>query len=185
MAEGIGMWQCGKCRERVEDNFEVCWNCGTSRDGTEDPNFRKAEEAPVPSIEQHSGLPPAPPRQDVTGAYEFTPAQNEVIRGLAWNMRVVGVVMLVAGGLGLLTGVVSRDVGVLVQGILALVIGGFTLQASGAFRQIVETRGNDIAYLMEALGAIRRLYTLQVILLGIAVVVLVLAFCVTHWGRVR
>src|SRR5262245_51819712 len=38
------MWQCVKCRERVEDSFDVCWNCGTSRDGTEDPTFEQAKE---------------------------------------------------------------------------------------------------------------------------------------------
>lgn len=41
------MWPCVNCREKLEDNFDVCWNCGTSRDGTEDPDFRKADEAPA------------------------------------------------------------------------------------------------------------------------------------------
>lgn len=43
------MWQCTKCRESVEDSFEVCWNCGTSRDGVEDPSFQKAEDTEVDS----------------------------------------------------------------------------------------------------------------------------------------
>ena len=34
------MWDCPKCSERIEDTFEVCWNCGTSNDGHEDPDFR-------------------------------------------------------------------------------------------------------------------------------------------------
>lgn len=38
------MWQCIKCREKLEDDFEVCWNCGTSREGVEDPDFRKADD---------------------------------------------------------------------------------------------------------------------------------------------
>src|SRR5258708_39845010 len=38
------MWQCSKCREKVEDTFEVCWNCGTARDGTEDPSFKRADD---------------------------------------------------------------------------------------------------------------------------------------------
>jgi hypothetical protein len=33
------VWKCKKCHESVEGSFEVCWNCGTSRDGIEDPNF--------------------------------------------------------------------------------------------------------------------------------------------------
>ena len=33
------MWLCAKSREKVEDSFDVCWNCGTSKEGTEDPQF--------------------------------------------------------------------------------------------------------------------------------------------------
>ena len=47
------MWQCVTCREQVYDTFEVCWKCGTSRDGTPDPNFRTADDPtrPVPLLE--------------------------------------------------------------------------------------------------------------------------------------
>jgi hypothetical protein len=41
------MWHCTKCRESIEDSFELCWNCGTSKDGVEDPSFRKAEDTEV------------------------------------------------------------------------------------------------------------------------------------------
>jgi hypothetical protein len=34
------MWMCSKCREEVDDDFEVCWNCGTTREGEEDATFR-------------------------------------------------------------------------------------------------------------------------------------------------
>jgi hypothetical protein len=46
------MWQCAKCDERLYDNFDVCWRCGTSKDGVEDPNFRIADDiAPEPVSE--------------------------------------------------------------------------------------------------------------------------------------
>lgn len=38
------MWSCSKCREQVEDSFDVCWNCGTSREGIEDPGFVRDSE---------------------------------------------------------------------------------------------------------------------------------------------
>src|SRR5262249_26548180 len=40
------MWICRKCNAEVEDNFEICWSCGTSIDGAQDPSFRafKADE---------------------------------------------------------------------------------------------------------------------------------------------
>jgi hypothetical protein len=27
------MWTCLGCGEQLEEQFDVCWNCGTSRDG--------------------------------------------------------------------------------------------------------------------------------------------------------
>jgi hypothetical protein len=33
------MWTCPKCKIEVEPAFDVCWSCGTSRDGDEDPDF--------------------------------------------------------------------------------------------------------------------------------------------------
>jgi hypothetical protein len=38
------MWTCRKCRERVDDEFQVCWQCGTSWDGVEDPAFVRTED---------------------------------------------------------------------------------------------------------------------------------------------
>ena len=42
------MWRCAKCQQQVGGTFEVCWNCGTSSDGVEDPNFRKADATAAP-----------------------------------------------------------------------------------------------------------------------------------------
>ena len=39
------MWKCPKCRERIEDAFDVCWNCGTSQSGVEDPDFQQDPSA--------------------------------------------------------------------------------------------------------------------------------------------
>src|SRR5262245_27356536 len=41
------MWQCTRCHESIEDSFDVCWSCGTSKDGVEDPSFQKVEGADV------------------------------------------------------------------------------------------------------------------------------------------
>lgn len=51
------MWQCVKCGETIEDTFEVCWNCGTSEEGIEDPTFYSrnalgATSEPEQSVDQ-------------------------------------------------------------------------------------------------------------------------------------
>ena len=63
------MWECPKCQEVVGDELEVCWNCGTTEDGVEDPHFQHAEDIrpedltspgipiPLPTFDE---LPPAP-----------------------------------------------------------------------------------------------------------------------------
>jgi hypothetical protein len=33
------MWICPKCAAKVDEGFEICWSCGTSPDGVEDPAF--------------------------------------------------------------------------------------------------------------------------------------------------
>ena len=42
---GAAMWKCPKCQSTVDDSFDVCWSCGTSADGVEDPGFVTADEA--------------------------------------------------------------------------------------------------------------------------------------------
>ncbi len=56
------MWTCPKCHAKVDASFEVCWRCGTSVDGTEDPTFVSADdEGPIedpPVIEEGEGILP-------------------------------------------------------------------------------------------------------------------------------
>ena len=53
------MWTCTNCGSTVDDLFEVCWNCGTSRDGVADPTFVRADDAgPIadPIVDGFPGL---------------------------------------------------------------------------------------------------------------------------------
>jgi hypothetical protein len=40
------MWTCPKCGTKVDSSFDVCWSCGTTHDGVEDPTFARADEPP-------------------------------------------------------------------------------------------------------------------------------------------
>jgi len=37
------MWTCPKCSEDIDDEFDVCWNCGTDTEGNVDPEFETAD----------------------------------------------------------------------------------------------------------------------------------------------
>jgi hypothetical protein len=39
------MWRCPNCRKEVDGSFEVCWSCGTSPEGIDDPTFVTADQA--------------------------------------------------------------------------------------------------------------------------------------------
>lgn len=39
------MWTCPKCGSVVDATFDVCWACGTTPEGVEDPTFLTADEA--------------------------------------------------------------------------------------------------------------------------------------------
>jgi hypothetical protein len=51
------MWRCPKCRAKVDSSFEVCWSCGTTPEGVEDPSFVTADEA-EPIDEPEANLDP-------------------------------------------------------------------------------------------------------------------------------
>jgi hypothetical protein len=79
-------------------------------------------------------------------------------------MLFVSYFLIASGVLGALAGIITIMQGgfsALVQGVVLLVTGIWTINASKAFKLIVETQGNDIENLMGALGQLRKLYTLQ------------------------
>lgn len=76
------MWTCPKCQSKVDDEFDVCWSCGTSRDGTEDPTFVRADDAlpsespldlDMPEGDQPLDNPPEP-LVDLVEAYQASNA---------------------------------------------------------------------------------------------------------------
>lgn len=57
------MWRCTRCAERLEERFDACWNCGTSRGGVEDPSFRKADDIPAEGIGDWPASPAVSPSE--------------------------------------------------------------------------------------------------------------------------
>lgn len=51
------MWTCQHCRETNEASFDICWNCGTTKDGIPDQSFHTADDLPSEHLaagERHS-----------------------------------------------------------------------------------------------------------------------------------
>ena len=119
------------------------------------------------------------------GQFEFSTTHNLLIGTLAKKMTWVAYFLFLTAvlfALGTLLAFEAVGPGGLVQAALMIIIGIWTKKAAGAFGQIVNTAGSDISNLMDALGELKRLYTLQywvfiiaAILVGIGVIVGVMA----------
>lgn len=78
------MWTCAKCARKIDPSFEVCWACGTSRDGVEDPSFVPAD-APTPEaspldLDMPAGDQPIP---------EATPTANGDLVDAYWALDIM------------------------------------------------------------------------------------------------
>jgi Putative prokaryotic signal transducing protein len=70
------MWTCPKCGSKVDASFDLCWSCGTSRDGVEDPSFTSADDvvpttSPLETDVPEDELSPQPlePLSDLVECY--------------------------------------------------------------------------------------------------------------------
>jgi hypothetical protein len=147
-----------------------------------------------PGFDSHPPVPPPNPPQPQEQPkaqlpYEFTAAQDDIIRALAGKMKFVGIFYIVAscfmGLAGLVALFFSPPVGVLYLVLLIpeLLIGIWTINAAQSFKLVVETKGRDIPHLMAALTALRKLYTIMFWLLiaALALVLLAIAAGILLW----
>jgi hypothetical protein len=99
------MWNCQKCGEPIEDQFDTCWNCGTRRDGT----------------------PPAQPPQDASIVSSTTPptrSGSAFVKGGCGCLMVFAVLAFIAVLLG---GHAHADVGgvvflFIIGGVIGLIV---------------------------------------------------------------
>lgn len=132
--------------------------------------------------------PEAPTPGKPPGQYEFNAEQNALMGDLGAKMQFVGMFAVVIGALVLMGGVLTvnaapRNPGAFIAGLLYIALGAWTRSAGSAFRDVVETRGADITHLMEALGDVRRIYTLFTWICIIAIALLAISLLlVVYWN---
>jgi hypothetical protein len=116
--------------------------------------------------------------------YEFSAPQNIVISGLSSFMKIFGIICIIGGVLMVLgsfmvaKGLSSDQL----QGVFVIILGVLQYRASGAFRAVVTTHGDDIHHLMNALGILKNIYKIQVVLI-LVVFVLAVVLAVFTAGK--
>ncbi len=76
------MWRCPNCHSKVDDSLEVCWSCGATLEGVEDPNFVMADEADPIAIEE---FPKGTAVDDPLAGFAATPMPDLVECYMASN----------------------------------------------------------------------------------------------------
>ena len=106
-------------------------------------------------------------RRKADGGYEFTGRENRAILALVRYMVAVQWVLVVVAVLAGLAGAVQLrtawpvGVAAVATAVVNMVLAGFTFRAVGSFRLIVDTRGEDVDHLMNALLALKGVYAVQ------------------------
>lgn len=136
---------------------------------TPTPDPIRSEDAPQGVSPRSEGAPQGvPPSQ---WGYEFKPAEDEVIGGLARWVGIFAWFSLIAGTLMAIGGLLTAPAGFLnvVGGAVYLFIGMWLRGAGKSLQNVVTTEGDDIAHLMTALGHLRSAFMAMVILVGVGI----------------
>jgi hypothetical protein len=88
-------------------------------------------------------------------------------------MKIVAIIMMIFGAISVLN-ILAGDIGSALVGSLYIVIGVWTKSAAQSIQNIVNTEGNDIDHLMNAVKDLNKLYSLQKWLMIVAIVLAVL-----------
>ncbi len=106
--------------------------------------------------------------------YEFSAGQNVQFKAAAYWMGIMGWLGILFGALACLSVLVGNLPGP-ISGVVGIVVGVLTVRAGSAFGRVAGTTGRDIENVMEAVANLKRLYRFQVILIGIAFGLIILA----------
>ena len=88
------MWKCKNCKEEVEDQFDVCWNCG--RGNKKEVALDKSEQAEFDNI-----------RDEVTQQYNISPTQTNKVVNVTLTGGILG--LLAASPQNSLNSVISQE----------------------------------------------------------------------------
>lgn len=113
------------------------------------------------------GAPPGMGFAGGFGSYEFNDLENSIIGKTAGRARTWGIISIVLGVLNVLLGFlffVSPGLLVnLVSGIVSIVVGVTFLGAGNSLRSVVDTQGNDLQHMMQAMEKLASAFTVQIV----------------------
>lgn len=114
------------------------------------------------------------------GAYEFNDTENQVIDKAAGRAKLWGIISTTIGALQVLgsCGTFAQpSLGAwLPSGIVAIIVGVTFIGVGNSLKNVVQTRGNDVAHMMQALQKMSSAFTVQIVCAIVGFVLAVFAF---------
>lgn len=127
-------------------------------------------------------LPDKPPVKQGE-EFEFNDSHNLVFDGVSRWMKIAGIIEIVLGVIYLIPAILNLAVlntpPVVIAALhifVVVLMGIWTIKASGSVRAIVHTEGDDVRHLMEAMDKVKKLFFLQGAVFGILIVLNVVGF---------
>ncbi|MHA2250497.1 MAG: hypothetical protein ACXAD7_09045 [Candidatus Kariarchaeaceae archaeon] len=104
--------------------------------------------------------------------YEFNEEQNKDISLLTSRMKILAIVMVIAGIASILGGIFDDDLRLhyILNGIIVIIVGIAIFLPTDNFTKIVETTGKDISELMKGLKELSQGFNLVIISTGILLI---------------
>lgn len=135
-----------------------------------------------PQMGQMGGMPGmgGMPMGAQFGNYEFNDFENSIIDKTASRAKLWGIISTVIGGLQLIgsCGMVANAsyATYLPSGIIALVVGITFIGVGNSLKSVVQTQGNDMMHMMQALQKLGSAFMIQIIatIIGIVLVALIM-----------
>ena len=116
--------------------------------------------------------------------YEFNDIENRGIAKVAGRTRGWGIVSIIAGVAQIILGVVLAiamnpfQATYVVAGVIAIVVGVFFLKGASGLQAVVDTQGQDVPHLMNALGQLSKSFLIQAIATTVGLFVMVAVFVI-------
>lgn len=114
------------------------------------------------------------------GSYEFNDNENSIIDKTAGRAKLWGIISITIGALECMAScgaVASPGLATnLPTGIVAIVVGVSFLGVGNSLKQVVQTQGNDLMHMMQALQKMGGAFMVQIICAIVGFVLMMLAF---------
>jgi hypothetical protein len=88
------MWECRRCGEEVEDNFDVCWNCQAGRDGSLPENKVTPAEQKTKNVRKAT-VSGSTEVASVTKRYNDAYLVARAINGFGYLIKIISIVIAV------------------------------------------------------------------------------------------